>query len=490
MKKYSSIYIILIFNLLFLIFFISCSTSPETGSLSGTILLDGQEDHSGITVAVYNLAELDPDIVAINEEYDFIGVIINQHTEFDHRFANLVKSITTNASGHFNINDISTGRYNVVAIKDSFGFRYVYNVLINENDNYLTNDPMTNDFYTLYPVTYISSDIDTATTWFSYHHYIIEPEFGDYITISGALTIEPSAIIRLNEGVKLTISGNLTAIGNEDNIIWFTSNDGLDSLISLYPYTPYTFHRIELIGSEAKQVAWCKFDHAGIGLLNKVNGFSISNCIFRNSGGGFESNNLDSTFCNNLLCDALTFQTSGGINFTSVNSGVIEKSILCNSYNGLRVKDQVEVQIKNNMFTKNTNGVYLVSFIGDFINNELSENDYDISVCGQTSPDISYNIINSNTGIFVLTDVEYQNATPIIQRNNIYCKNWFMILAIRNRFDIETNGNYFNGLTDIAEIKQKIMDKEDYPPDEQEDVGNVLINSVSPYEISGAGIHQ
>ena len=70
----------IIFTYLFLLSFFcfllfSCSTQPQSGSLTGTILLDGQEDHSNIIVAVYELSELDPDIVAINKEYDFIGVI-------------------------------------------------------------------------------------------------------------------------------------------------------------------------------------------------------------------------------------------------------------------------------------------------------------------------------------------------------------------------------------------------------------------------------
>ena len=64
------------FFLLIIITLFSCtSTSPQTGSLSGTIHLDGQTDHSGIIIGVYELAELNPDIVAINQEYDFIGVI-------------------------------------------------------------------------------------------------------------------------------------------------------------------------------------------------------------------------------------------------------------------------------------------------------------------------------------------------------------------------------------------------------------------------------
>jgi len=63
------------FYLLSFVLIMSCSTQPQTGTLSGTVQLQGETDHPGITVALYELAELDPDIVAINEEYDFIGVI-------------------------------------------------------------------------------------------------------------------------------------------------------------------------------------------------------------------------------------------------------------------------------------------------------------------------------------------------------------------------------------------------------------------------------
>ena len=78
------------FYILLIITLISCTTSPQSGSLSGTILLDGQEDHSSITVALYELSELDPDIIEVNEKYPHIGIIVNQMTEFDHRFGNLV----------------------------------------------------------------------------------------------------------------------------------------------------------------------------------------------------------------------------------------------------------------------------------------------------------------------------------------------------------------------------------------------------------------
>jgi len=43
-------------SLLLTHFFLVCQknpTAPETGTLTGTVLLEGQTDHSGITVALY-----------------------------------------------------------------------------------------------------------------------------------------------------------------------------------------------------------------------------------------------------------------------------------------------------------------------------------------------------------------------------------------------------------------------------------------------------
>ena len=77
----------------FTLFSCSTSTKPETGSLSGKVILVNDTgdpaldpvDYSGITVALYNLAYLDTTIVRINNQYPQIGVHINQETEFDHR---------------------------------------------------------------------------------------------------------------------------------------------------------------------------------------------------------------------------------------------------------------------------------------------------------------------------------------------------------------------------------------------------------------------
>ena len=70
MKNKSTLFIIhYALYILLIIPLLSCTTEPQTGSLTGNVQLQGEEDHSGIIIGVYELSELDPDIVAINEEY-------------------------------------------------------------------------------------------------------------------------------------------------------------------------------------------------------------------------------------------------------------------------------------------------------------------------------------------------------------------------------------------------------------------------------------
>jgi len=63
------------FFLLIIITLLSCTTQPQTGSLSGTIHLEGETDYSNIKIGVYDLAVLDPDIVEANTKWPHIGVI-------------------------------------------------------------------------------------------------------------------------------------------------------------------------------------------------------------------------------------------------------------------------------------------------------------------------------------------------------------------------------------------------------------------------------
>ena len=496
-----------LFSLFFLINY--CTTSPQTGTLSGVVQLDGQVDHSAIIVALYELASLDPDIVAINQEYPHIGVIINQMTEFDHRFGNIVKYTQTDAYGNFKIKDIPTGRYNFMAMKDSFGFRYIYEVTITEGDNNLEEQRKKekgkskkvnieeNDSFNLsplifnlnkseagiilYPETHISTHIDTATIWQADHHYIIEND----IFVSGDLTIKPGAVIRIEKDKKLTISGDLTAVGEEENMIWFTSNDSLSFLpftfyfLPLPPkeeFIPYTFNRVELTGTEAKQVAWCKFDHAGTGLLNHVNGFSISDCIFRNSNCGFKSENVDSTFCSNLLCENISGESEGGLYFNDVIDGLINNNVIINSQTGIKLKYHCSDEIiYNNYITDCYNGMIITFYSSPTIlNNNICDCEYDILIAAQSEPYIHHNIISGNWTFHLYYEPGSNvfDACPIIKNNNLEAIEYFYYISKHNKKDIITHYNYYG--IDVSEIESMIYDKDDYPVEYQDLVGNVI----------------
>jgi hypothetical protein len=272
-----------IFHFSFFIFGCSSSTEISKGDLTGSVYLDGSDDHTGISVALYDLAYLDTTIVRINHEYPHIGVIINQHTEFDHRLQSPVATSTTLADGSFIIEDVPTGVYNFVAQKVGYGFRYIYEISISEGENELSSmynercimnnakadfistensdealamterresagmerfhasskSRSEQDYYssfiihsslnrisdlTLYPELHLSGDVNDAIVVASFHHLVCDD---DVTFIPGSsLEIQPNAVVRIAPGSDLKIMGNFKAQGEENNMFWVTSNDG------------------------------------------------------------------------------------------------------------------------------------------------------------------------------------------------------------------------------------------------------------------------
>ena len=480
-----------VFSLLLIISCKSCTTSPEQGDLSGTVLLELEEDNSGITIGVYHLAELDPKIVEINNEYDhpLIGVIINQHTEFDHRFGNLIKSTTTNASGHFNINDIPTGKYNVVAIKDSFGFKYMYEINVSKGDNELSEN------IALYEEHHLNQE-DITEDWIfqTDHHYIIGSEEENSINFAPDtnLEIQPGAVVRINPEVDLTIHGTLTAQGEENNMFWVTSNDGFSQ--DPIPNTlnrdeVELYHRMELTENcniKNDLIEWGKWDWANTGLYNETDGFSISYCIFRNSVCGFHSNTSTSTTVNNLLCENIYNESSAGIYFEQVEDGKIEKNIVSDCENGIKIKNESNSLIKNNYITNRNTGIDIsYSSSAEIHNNEIYECENGIYIC-EFSEAIIYNNFLESTNSIVMNDLDYEFC---INYNNLNFLNFsFQMLTDCNR-DIDAVNNYFFTIYE-TEIQESIFDKNDVEPSQQQYYGEVIFEPFLTEEYPYAGIQQ
>ena len=92
-------------------------TRPDTFSLAGTVHLEGQEDHSGVMVALYHLVELDTAVVRLQKEFPFVGVPISQQTEFDHRMGEAVYMIKTKSDDSFHFSEVE---------KNIFAYYYLF----------------------------------------------------------------------------------------------------------------------------------------------------------------------------------------------------------------------------------------------------------------------------------------------------------------------------------------------------------------------------
>jgi len=450
--------------------FIGCPPPTENpvGSISGTIFLENETDHSEITVAVYDFAELDATIKNINEEYPHIGVIINQQTQFDHRFQSPIKYTETNGNGNFKINDLSMGTYNIVALKDSFGFRYIYDVQVLEGS-------ISIDTLSLYPETHLSGTIFVDIIFERDHHYIIDDDTDIFNT---NVEIQPNTIIRISPDNSLKlISCEVKAQGLEDSLFWITSNDGFSEFpvrnINSYINPYYNFELSQNSIVEDNKIEWGKFDFADIGFQATIDSIIISSLIFRNSNIGFYSLNVSSTFCENILCNDVIEESNNAINFYNVDDGYIKKSIFINCYIGAKIYQRFEGLIENNYFMNNIIGLDLLHFIGLIKNNNLFNINKDVNFAGNYAHDygimdIFFNVFNAQKGVCQY-DLHQYNYYPTINiNNNNFFDNDFFIIYLSTAYadDIDATNNYFNGIPNEDEIYEKIYDlAENYSPE-------------------------
>ena len=546
-KKY---FYFLLFTFFLLILFTSCSspTSTPKGSLSGTVNLEGQADHSEIMVAIYDLAELDPDIVSINQEYPHIGVIISQHTEFDHRLQTPVKYTETDAAGNFEIKKIPTGTYNIVALKDSFGFKYIYEVEIEEGENQLTPrsssrmlsglrpdrpTPLFNPIegeqkeipllkgelkgvysslrtdadITLYAEQHISGDWLEDVSVEPWHHLVIDDDTN--IVPGTSLTLGLNAIIRINPGIDLTIYGTLYAQGEENNMFWVTSNHGFENESSSnFQFSIFNFQfdrsediaiynnfeLTEICNIEDDLIEWGKFDFANICLLNQVNNLHMQNGIFRNGNCGFYSSDVDSTFCENLVINYCSSEF-GSINFNFTTSGVIVKNIVTQANIGIMLDNESSPQVMNNYIKSTEEGIFTrYKCFSEIRNNEIFSDYIGISIRGFCYEDIINNNIYSDICINIPPTVYCGSSQANIHYNNFDATSYaIFILGYQsnpNLLDINAINNYYY-TTEQEEIEMIIYDKNDmeesnsnYPY-----TGIVIWDPYSTIYIQDAGIN-
>lgn len=401
----------------FTLFSCSTSTKPETGSLSGKIILVNDTgdpaldpvDYSGITVALYNLAYLDTTIVRINNQYPQIGVQINQETEFDHRYQNPIATILTDSHGQFTFSDIPLSNYNIILFKEGWGIKYLYNISINSKHLYINNILQ----IILYPEIILSPIEQNNINMQEGHTYRV---INDAI-LANNLYIHDDIFLLIDPGCKIDIYGNIF-VYNQNNIFSkITTSDSMYSTIC--------------------QDSLNYFDC--IRVLNNENS-NIENIIYKNSLNGLYFSNSEIIIDNSIFKDNLSFalccldinmNLNNVILYNNIYKGVecnnetifMNNCIIINNQTGVFLQNAIS-HISNCFVGKNWFGIR--PFLGEIEieNNCIDENNIAIAACALNITAIM-NCFHDN-----LVDIEFSGyptgagpiltCNPEIRSNNFY----------------------------------------------------------------------
>ncbi len=270
--------IIFIFLLSSFILF-SCSknsTQSEAVTFSGTVTLEGRTDHSGVKVSLYKPVELDTALMRINQQYPTIGVQISQETEFDHREHTPLYSTTTDASGRWQIEGVPPGTYNVVAEKDSFGWRYIYGIQNNHSNVELKK--------TIYLKGQNNVSINTPLNSF------VEVSGNVQFLSNSSLHIQPGSIVEFENGSSLEIYGQMMCSGELNNPILFRGKSKSDSW------------RLKLMPNSISKMDYSYFSSMPNGIyFNSIDTTSIIHCRFQNGVYALEFFNCPGVLIENNL---------------------------------------------------------------------------------------------------------------------------------------------------------------------------------------------
>jgi len=449
---------------------VSCqsSTEPNNGSLTGNIILINDTgdsnlnpaDNSGITVAIYPLAVIDSTIARLNNKYPGIGVIANQRTEFDHRSSSAIMTCLTKADGSFTFEGLNEGQYNIVSMKSGWGYRYIYNVNIQNGSNVLAGDVGSGSI-ALYPETKVSGYLSLANlTVKNYHHLVIEDD--TYVLSGNSLTIEPGAVVRINPGVKLEVMGSASIHGTSDSLITIISNDAIFSTQKSVPepYDGIKFHASSnLINGGIEHIR----------LLNSTSGLSFFRSVSVNhsvlqgvneiiTAAGSTSDLVQVSITN---CIFVMDYSSPNYNasLASASPVAVKKNIVIGS-NGLACRASSDIECTDNYINVTTIGLYYYDVANvSIMNNDIIAGLNAIYNNYRVTTTIVYNNITAADGLRYSSFGNVASASY----NNLYCNHYAITYLDTSpeHVHLSAQNNWFNTV-DNEQIQSLILDKNDY----------------------------
>jgi len=420
--------------------FAACSESGTGGdntvTFSGTVTLQDETEHSGVTVALYEPAVLDTALQRLNQEYPGIGVTITQQTEFDHRAHTPVYSTTSAADGSWEISDAQPGTYNIVYSRDGFGRHYILN-----NPSGTTNPTDV----TLAKATVLSGVISDNRTY--NNAYLV---LDDVTIAAGAtLSISGNSLVELPDNGTIDIFGTLEIRGTANHFIPVISAQSGEQWRQITVETSGMLQLENVLVQQSSFGVYNKsaasrfeqtiFRDNGAGLLNfyLADTFSVTNTLFINNTLGLENIATRKLgIYDNLFYDnEAGLRIAGGNNASQTVDFVMQRNIFKNNEWGLRVNWPVATffglvagKVIKNVFD-NDNIMIDVGQNGQFdtnYNNFFNAKTYFVSINNATGLD-TLNFMLNYWQIFQIDDIERQIKNETQEWGIVDVKNFLMV---------------------------------------------------------------
>jgi hypothetical protein len=394
------------------------TSSSSNYKLSGEISIEGVADLSGVTIALYFPTILDEDLLNYQDNYSSIGVQITQEMLFDHRQSTATKTVQANSDGTYEIKDVSSGEYNLVAYTDGFGWSYKTGITVGADRSNLN--------FTLFPETIVTSATSGSTTFEANHFYVIEQNVDFFVPLN---IVQPCHFL-------ITPNKKISFL-NEVNI-----NPASGQV------------RFTLSGNPATE-KW-------LGIVVKNVNADISDIIIENAATGIISeNSMNELQLNNVLI------TKSVIGFSALNSSpiTIANSTLFGNENANIEMQLANISIVHSLIGKAELGINQSDFCETVVTNtiitghEIGFQDVDTQGPALASPQITLSLFENNN----LHDIYLKNSNMLVVANT----NLLSDVALKVKADINNlidnlnfQSNYW-GTTNSIDITGMIYDYND-----------------------------
>lgn len=447
------------FLALMLFLLTSCgSTDPKKGVIKGKITLDGQQDHSGITVMLFAGDKVPAQVKAANQQFPQLAFPAQDKHFFDHRHATALHVVITNATGDFTFPKTDYGRFTIAYYKEGWGFSYRFGVELNTNEL----DISAQDLTVLYPVI----DVPTLIT----SQYVFESgrcynAALDVVVLETAnLQFQAGSVLMLAPGKKLSIYGSISS--PSANMARVTSND---RIYSSNPGTVSLAQGIVLFGSTATMTN-LDLSFLSSALQIRRNATTIESFVVRDCESGIVVYQANNTTISKCMIVNNTSTVGFAISNNSVQFLNVNYTLFYN--NNISVNNELtrDAQITNCAFyggSKAVSNLWESSLL--FRNNVIDTEGIALENSGRSNLELNYNDIKAmvcvktfhtnnwyNTSTFGWTKAAFNNFAG--SQYNVESR--ALYYSSGSTYPLDFKQNYWNTASSDA-IAASIIDAND-----------------------------